>query len=538
MSLRARLLSSSVVLALASCGGSPPTATPTCNLASLTVSGATSILVRGTTALTYAAVENAGSTCSSTELGSGVWTSLNPSVATVVGGVVTGVAPGTATISLDLLSRNDTHVVQVNATPTATVNPTPANPSVPVGLTQQMLVICLDSDGYTTACTPTWSAPSSGVATISASGLVTALTVGSLVVTATVGSVTGQTTVTVIAAPAAGPLAYALADQPSASGPYTPNSAYHFNALGGPMTVTRASTGTYQVVIPGFGGAPGSSRAALVSAVNDAAVVCKVTSSTLFTVGDGTVYVLCADHTGAATDSRFTVLAVGEGALPGNFAFGHVPVLPASPGGSTANLPLSDAWSSAGQPVRIIRDNINTQGRFLLDSRLPALVGSYYVPVLVPAGTETPRCTLSSWGTSLDVVCYPIGGGSMTDARFAGMFLDQPRGGMRLGAVWANQASAATYAAPATGFRNSSGGGAQITRSATGRYSVTFQNLGRTGSRIETAVVTTHELFTAASCRIRTPWSTALAADLTIEVTCHAGDGSARDQVFVLVVIE
>jgi len=531
-------LASSAVLALAACGGSPPTATATCNLASLTISGATSILVRGTTTLTHTAVENSGSSCTPTELGSGVWTSLSPSVATVVGGVVTGVSPGTATISFDLLSRNDTHVVQVDPTPTATVNATPANPSVPIGLTQQMLAVCLDAAGFTTPCTATWSAPASAVATISASGLVTALAVGSITVTATVGSVTGQTTVTVIAAPAPSPLAYALADQPSASGPYAPSSAYHFNALGGPMSVTRASAGTYQVVIPGFGGAPGSSRAALVNAVNDAAVVCKVTSATLVGVTDGTVNVLCADHTGTATDSRFTLLAVGEAALPGNFAFGYVAALPAAPGGSSANLPTADAWSSAGQPVRVVRDDINTQGRFGLDSRLPALVGSYYVPVLVPAGTEAPRCNLASWGAGLDAVCYPIGGGSMSDARFTGLVLDQGRGGMRLGAVWAHQPAAATYAGSATGFRNSSGGGAQITRSATGRYSVTFQNLGRTGSRVETALVTTTELLTAASCTIRTPWSTAVASDLTVEVACHSATGAARDQAFFLVVIE
>jgi len=534
-----RALSLLALGALASACSSPPTATATCNLASLTLSGATSVLVREATTLTHTAVENSGSSCSALELASGVWATLNPNVATVSGGVVTGASPGAATISFTLLSETATHIVQVNPTPAVALAVSPANPSVAIGLTQQMMADCTDAAAFPTPCTATWSAPPSSVATISTSGLVTAQAVGSLVVTATAGSLTGQTTVTVTAAPVGSPLAYALADQPAVAGPYTPDAAYQYNSLGGPMTVTRASAGAYQVIVPGFGGTAGSSRMAIAAAVNDGAIVCRVISATLVGVTDGTIEVRCSDRAGTPTDSPFTILAVGEAALPGHFAFGSVAALPGPAGGTTVTLPTSDAWSSASLPVQVTRDDINTQGRFLLALRVPVLPGEAYAPIVTSWGSDAPWCTLSSWGTSQDVVCYPPSGGSFTDGRFAGLLLDEGRGGMRLGSLSANQPTQPSYSAPVLGFRNSSGGAAQITRTATGRYTVVFQNLGRSASgRTETAWVTTHELLTAASCRVRVPWSTAVAADLTVEVACHGSDGSPRDQAFALVVLE
>ncbi|RYD76969.1 MAG: DUF4082 domain-containing protein, partial [Verrucomicrobiaceae bacterium] len=82
---------------------------------------------------------------------------------------------------------------------------TPVNPSVQSGSTQQFTAIGSYEDGSTQNLTGqvTWSSVSTGVATINAGGLATAVSAGSTVVRATLGSVIGNTTLTVQPAPLA-----------------------------------------------------------------------------------------------------------------------------------------------------------------------------------------------------------------------------------------------------------------------------------------------------------------------------------------------
>lgn len=515
----------------------PPAATQTCNLASLSVTGPTVVMVRQTITLTRTPTQNAGSRCTDVQLTLGAWISGTPAVATVsLSGVVTGVAPGLSRISHELLSQTAFLDVQVDPTPVATVSVTPASPSLTVSQTQQMLSVCRDAASFVTPCPlTTWSMPSNSVASVSATGLVTALSVGTVAVTATVGASTGQTTVTVTGAAAPARLAYALAEQPTAAS-YTPDANYQFNGLGGAITVTRSNVGVYAVTIPGFGGAAGTSRIAIAGAVGTAANTCLVISATMIGVMDAVVNVECSNSAAARVDAPFTILAMGEAAFPGRFAFGHVASLPPAGAGATITLPTDDSWSSATLPVQLARDGIIAAGRFELRLRLP--VGTSDVPILASAGTTGARCTIAGWGSIQDVVCYAPGGTSMADARFSGAFLDQGRSGFRLGSVWANDPSTASYSAPTNGFRNSAGGAATIARSATGTYTVTFQNLGRAAGRKETVVVTTHELLSQSSCRVSSAWSTAVSANFSVSVVCHDRLGALKDQAFILMVIE
>ena len=77
---------------------------------------------------------------------------------------------------------------------------TPATPSVPLGLTQQLKATGTFSDGSTADLTATvsWSSSNPSLATVNtASGLATSVALGSTVITATSGSVSGTTTLTV-----------------------------------------------------------------------------------------------------------------------------------------------------------------------------------------------------------------------------------------------------------------------------------------------------------------------------------------------------
>jgi uncharacterized protein YjdB len=131
------------------------------------------------------------------------WTSSAPSVATVnAGGVVTGVAAGSATITASLGGVSRSAAITVSATaPTLTsitLNPTSATGSA--GQTMDITATGHFSDG--SAVTPydaqvTWASSAPAVATVNASGLVTAVWRGTALITATKGALSATCTVTV-----------------------------------------------------------------------------------------------------------------------------------------------------------------------------------------------------------------------------------------------------------------------------------------------------------------------------------------------------
>ena len=136
------------------------------------------------------------------------WSSSNPAVATVdSSGVVTAVAVGTANITATFTSLNattatsNTSVITVSSGVTlSSISVTPASPSINgIGSTQQMVATGTYSDATTAnlTATATWSSLTPSVATVSATGLVTAIAVGAAVISATSGAITGQTTATI-----------------------------------------------------------------------------------------------------------------------------------------------------------------------------------------------------------------------------------------------------------------------------------------------------------------------------------------------------
>jgi len=131
------------------------------------------------------------------------WTSSAPSVATVnAGGVVTAVAAGSTTITARLGSVSRTAAITVSATaPTLTsitLNPTTATGSA--GQTMDITATGHFSDG--SVVTPydaqvAWASSAPTVATVNASGFVTAVWRGTALITATKGALSATCTVTV-----------------------------------------------------------------------------------------------------------------------------------------------------------------------------------------------------------------------------------------------------------------------------------------------------------------------------------------------------
>jgi uncharacterized protein YjdB len=135
------------------------------------------------------------------------WSSSNTAVGTVsTSGLVTGVAAGSATITATSEGKTATSSLTVTTpapVPVATVSVSPATATLQIGGTQQLSATTRDANNNVlTGRVVTWSSANTAIATVSASGLVTAVAAGSATITATSETKTGSALVTVAAAPA------------------------------------------------------------------------------------------------------------------------------------------------------------------------------------------------------------------------------------------------------------------------------------------------------------------------------------------------
>jgi hypothetical protein len=127
------------------------------------------------------------------------WVSFNPGVATVSSsGVVTAVAPGTSV--LEATYQGDAGTVNLAVTTGTTISSLDVTGAVPAtGSSAQFTATLTFSDGTTQDVTSmaTWVAFNKAVATVSSSGVVTAVATGTAVVKATYQGASGTFTLTV-----------------------------------------------------------------------------------------------------------------------------------------------------------------------------------------------------------------------------------------------------------------------------------------------------------------------------------------------------
>ena len=134
------------------------------------------------------------------------WTSSNTAVATISSGFAKGVAANATaiTITAAMSGVSGTAQLTVTAAVLQSIAVTPANATVPLGTLTQLTATGTYSDSSTQDLTTTaaWTSSDTTIATISSSGLATALSISStpITVTATSGGVSGNTGLTVAAA--------------------------------------------------------------------------------------------------------------------------------------------------------------------------------------------------------------------------------------------------------------------------------------------------------------------------------------------------
>lgn len=203
--LSARLLRLFACAFLAACGGgggdpTAPPPTPPAAVAAIRITPASPSLVTGATVqLTATPLDAAGTTLTGRTVS---WNSEMSSIATVsASGLVTGVSPGSARIQATSGGVTGDVTVTVTPVPVANVLITPSAPSVESGDTLRLAAAARDAQGNALpGRTIQWTSLSPAVASVSASGLVTALAPGSTTVRATAESVSQEVTLTVRAA--------------------------------------------------------------------------------------------------------------------------------------------------------------------------------------------------------------------------------------------------------------------------------------------------------------------------------------------------
>jgi len=173
-------------------------------VASVTVTPASgSVPVGATMQLSATTKDSAGNVLTGRTI---TWGTSNAGVATVsAAGLVSGVAPGSATITATSEGKGGAASITVASVPVASVALSPASASLVAGATQQFTAILKDASGNTlTGRVVTWTSSNAAVATVSGSGLVTAIVAGAATISAASEGITGTATVTVTA-PTANP---------------------------------------------------------------------------------------------------------------------------------------------------------------------------------------------------------------------------------------------------------------------------------------------------------------------------------------------
>ncbi len=166
-------------------------------VATVTVTPGTATIAVGQTATLSATLKDAsGNVLTGRTV---TWTSGATSVATVsANGVVTGVSPGSATITATSEGKSASAAVTVNSPTAASVTVTPGSATVAIGSTTTLSATVRDANGTVIAGAPvTWSSGNTTVATVSSSGVVSGVAAGSATITARSGTASGTATITV-----------------------------------------------------------------------------------------------------------------------------------------------------------------------------------------------------------------------------------------------------------------------------------------------------------------------------------------------------
>jgi len=231
------------------------------------------------------------------------WDSSDGAVATVSNsagsnGRATATAVGGTTVSATSGAVTGSTTLTVTGATLASIEVSPAAPSVAKGASQQLTATGVFTDNSTQDLTTqvTWTSSDEEVASVSNaegwSGFATTTSAGSTTVSATRGGVTGRTSLTVTGAtlvsievsPASSSVANGLTQQFTATGLFTDNSTHGLTSQ-----VTWASTDDAVATVSNAAGSNGLATATAAGSTTVSATSGGVTGNTTLTVTDATL---------------------------------------------------------------------------------------------------------------------------------------------------------------------------------------------------------------------------------------------------------
>ena len=164
--------------------------------------GSDEVVVTQTLQLTATTKDEQGGTLTGRPVS---WSTSDAAKATVSStGLVTGIAPGTVTITASAEGKSGTSAITVKPKPVGSVILSPAQVSIEAGQTRQLTAQVTDDQGNVLSGRPvSYASDKPNVATVSASGVVTAVAVGDAKITATSEGKTGTADVVVTPVPVA-----------------------------------------------------------------------------------------------------------------------------------------------------------------------------------------------------------------------------------------------------------------------------------------------------------------------------------------------
>lgn len=336
--------------------------------------GQVSINVGRTTQLTASPTDGQGNPLSGRPVS---FSSSNTAVATVSsGGLVTGIAPGSATITATSEGKSGTASVTVTPEPVASVSVTPATSSIIVGTTVQLSAVAFNGNGQPLpGRLVTWSSGAPGLASVSGSGLVTAIAPGTAVILAHVDGVVGSATVSVAQVPVA-----SVSVSPSTAS-LTVGGTSTLNA-----TLQDASGNTLSGRIVGW-----STSDQAVATVSQAGVVTGVSA------GTATITATSEGQTGTAS---ITVSPGGPGPLASitltptslSLVVGGMQQVTATAldAGGTVLSGVSFGWSSANSSVATVNQSGLVTGASAGNTTVTASSGGVSASVAVTVNAPAP----------------------------------------------------------------------------------------------------------------------------------------------------
>jgi uncharacterized protein YjdB/endo-1,4-beta-D-glucanase Y len=354
------------------------------------------------------------------------WKSSNSTVATVSGGVVTGVGAGTCNITGT--SSDNTTILQV--VPCTVTVPTILPTAVAVALSPTSIVVGATSKA-TSTITPTnatdtsvtWASSNTAVATVTSGGIVTAVAVGTASITATsvaANTITGSATITVTAvlptaiAVTLTPASIAIGATSTGSVVVTPSNAtvqtVTWTSSNTAIATVNATTGVVTAVATGTATITATSVSAptvkgtatiTVAAILPTAIAVTLTPATLAIAGTSTGSVVVTPSN--ATVQTVTWSSSNTAIATVNATTGVVTAVAA--GTATITATSTSATTIAGTAIITVSPMLPTAIAVTLAPTSITIAATSAGSVVVsPSNTTNPSVTWSSSNTAIATV--------------------------------------------------------------------------------------------------------------------------------------